>query len=229
MRQPIIITIEGHICAGKTTLLKDIRRYFHYPIVREYYTFKRRRVPYPHFPPTSEPDACAAVDFFISSEIERTQHAILLWENEYRPVFMERSIYSALIFQKYLFYHLTKYYNAYQYCLDQIEVAVKKNLLHLPQAMLHLELLSSRQFVGRIKRRGRVGIGFLNQERTYLKMQDYYRILLESVYVPSNRAGIITSLDRKHKVTAIEADDFALTLSGSVDQYSLLARLQKTI
>ena len=93
-----VVAIEGLVCAGKTTLLKELGQDPNIGIVPEYYDCLRPKEKVPSFPPPNKAGALRTARFLFELEKRRQKIARNLLEND-KLIILDRCFMSCFAFE----------------------------------------------------------------------------------------------------------------------------------
>lgn len=179
-----IASVEGSSFSGKTTLVETLKDLYDVEVIPEYDAYVGGGRNFPRFPPATVEEAQKSIDFFVEIEKRRSAEAVELSERYNRPVIMDRSPYSCIVFQSVVHNHLQPIPSAYLYSIERfLEEADQGNII-VPNSLIYL-YPSVEQFRDRVRSRGRVGIDFLNWETTLTHIQEWFENL-RSFYPTTN-------------------------------------------
>lgn len=194
--------VEGNSFSGKTVLVKKLESDYGFFVVWEPSTYLKD---FPSFPPVSYTEAKDAIDIFVEVEKKRSVDAVSLAKND-NYVVMDRSLWTYPAFQYAVMKTMPDVPNSYHYSLDILQKNISDKLIIVPSLLISLMPKSQIEFEHRVKKRGRVGIDFLNDWNTTLLMDLLYRTVIDNAY--SEEAGKIISSARKIDEIAIETKKF---------------------
>jgi len=219
-----ISTIEGNSFSGKTTLVECVKQFHDVTMVAEYDEYVGGGANFPAFPPDSISDACKAIDFFVEVERRRSSDAIELAERYGKPVIMDRSPFSCILFQSVVKDNNVSVPNAFLYSIERfIEKSISGEIV-LPTSLIYLYPTLT-QFKSRRDSRGRVGIDFLNLETTLLYSNDWYRMLCSML--KKGNALEIQSSEGNVQLDAYLVTEFLSRVDISYNSISLLEDLYR--
>jgi deoxyadenosine/deoxycytidine kinase len=174
-------TIEGSCFAGKTTLLEELKSKYGVKIVEEYDTYANGGLDFPTYPQTTIEDIKVAIDFFIGIDRQRSEKAIELSMKYDKPILMDRSPLSCIIFQKLAYeYDSKNSVDAFAYTVDRFREEVEAERITFPSVLVYLEPDSLATFYQRIASRGVLPIPFLNTKETLESTRQFYETIIRN-------------------------------------------------
>jgi len=183
--------IEGNSFGGKTTLVKELEGKYGFSVIWEPNTYISEL---PSFPPDSYTEARKAIDVFVDVEKRRSADAINLTERS-NNVVMDRSLWTYPAFQYVVMKRMPHVPNSYLYSLDILQKHIDNREIIAPDAVVSLIPKNQEEFNRRVKERGRVGIGFLNDWETTTIMEQLFGVVINCVYSKNNGRAVTTSND----------------------------------
>lgn len=181
--------VEGNSFCGKTTLVKELEANYGFSVVWEPSAYVSK---FPSFPPDSYAEAKKAIDVFVDVEKRRSADAINLAEKS-SYVVMDRSLWTYSAFQYVVMKRMSNVPNSYLYSLDVLQRHIGSGEIIAPGAVVSLIPKNQEEFERRVRERGRVGIGFLNDWETTVVMEQLYGTVINCVYTKNNGRTAITS------------------------------------
>ena len=133
-----ISTIEGSCFSGKTSLLRNLRDKFDVKIIEEYDHYVDGGKNFPKFPPQTLDEAKSAIKFFVEVEKRRSFDAINLSLKYNKPVVMDRSPLSCMVFQKVAEENHPEIPQIYAYTIDVFNEEAENGNIILPSFLLYL-------------------------------------------------------------------------------------------
>src|SRR3989344_4741474 len=150
--------VEGNSFSGKTTLVKELEAEYGLSVVWEPSAYLSK---FPSFPPETYAEAKKAIDIFVDVEKRRSTDAIELAQKN-GIVVMDRSLWTYSAFQYVVMKRMPNIPNSYLYSLDILQRHIDNKEIVVPGAVVSLIPKNQEEFERRVRERGRVGIGFLN-------------------------------------------------------------------
>jgi deoxyadenosine/deoxycytidine kinase len=221
-----ISAIEGNSYSGKTTLLRELKQNYPIEVVRESMKYVEPAHKFPPFPPQSIEDAKRAVQVFVELEKVRLDHVMELTIKTGKPVIMDRSPFSAIVFEYALKEKHPERLNVYGYSIELFQEQIKQGNLSIPSVVVYLEPAKQNIFLERVKARGRVRVDFLNNPETVKVMQGWYRDVLNRYY-STNSALILKSQQGDTEVMASLVSEFLHKANYANNSDLILSDLRK--
>ena len=151
-KYPIIVAIEGHSFAGKTTLLNYLVNNYPVSVVGEYDTFVKNTNEYPKFPHTTQEEALIDIDFFANLEKKRTNE--ILNKQVDKTLYIDRTFVSVVLFQKFVNLIKNEFeYDSYFYAKKKFLQLLNNNFSLIPDYIIILQTKNSFVHNSRLKRK----------------------------------------------------------------------------
>lgn len=219
-----ISAVEGNSFSGKTTLLRTLKEKYQVEVAWESMKYAQDKHKFPHFPPQSIEDAKKAVQIFVDLEKIRINDVIDKCIRSGKPVIMDRSPLSAIVFEYAIKKLQPDIINVYAYTLEAFQEQVKTKELSLPSVIVYLEPESRKAFLERVKARGQVQVDFLNQPESVELMQNWYKLVLSDYYA-DNSSILLKSRQGDTEIMAQIVAEFLIKANYTNDTDGILANL----
>lgn len=208
-----IIALEGPSGAGKTTLLQKIGRgqKEQIGIILEGSEYVRRDTNVLTFDLSTIEGAKESLFFCLEVEKERTKD-VLLMARQNKPVLMDRSLLSILIFYNTLATiepTFSKYFGEfYPYALAVLGVAVKKKNVILPSKIVYMTFKNKQVFRSRQGRK--LHNKFLGEWESALLYDKFYKKLVLNHYSKDDVLMILANNNKNdYKKIVLRVNEFA--------------------
>lgn len=162
-----IVVIEGLVCAGKTTLLSNIRQSIDCLIIPEYINCLEGSEQFPRFPPFSREEVLFNSQFFIMLE-RRRQYDFARFPQQNGLFIFDRGIMSCLAFD-----YAARGYTGFDTYLEVINMYQKENFSQ-PHLCLYLDI-TYELMVERMKQRGTFKGDHFADKRFSELLVEFYR------------------------------------------------------
>ncbi len=166
------VGLEGHSFAGKTTLLEDLKATNLFNIIEEHDHYAGGAENFPDIRFKSQKEMIDDVEFFIDLEIKRCQDAEQMYKENGKPVVIDRTIISVILFHKYLKEKKKGWLDGFDYSLKRYQEEIDKKKIFIPSRVIFIEPINTETFKRRSKRG--VSIEFYKKVSTFNFMRTNY-------------------------------------------------------
>lgn len=183
----MLITIEGHSFAGKTTLLNALGEKYGAQTINEADKYAGGIDKYPPFPALSTKMANQSVRFFANIEVER----VIDYKNypADNNTYADRSFFSTILFQKYMKHlNISGEYNSYEYTKRYHLRLLEQGKILLPDFFVYVKCKSLEVYASRLSRE--ISVDYLRSKEAKLFFESHFKNIY-NLYSSFGRSIII--------------------------------------
>jgi deoxyadenosine/deoxycytidine kinase len=225
----MLITIEGHSFAGKTTLLNALEEKYGAQTIDEADKYAGGIDNYPSFPALNTKMASISAKFFADIEIKRIIDYKSYPTEE--KIYADRSFFSTIIFQKYMKHlNIAGECSAYEYTKNYHFGILEQGKILLPDFFVYVKCKSLGIYGSRLSRE--ISVDYLRSLEAKIFFESHFQKIYELYLTYSKSISVIsdnTTANTEQNLIYISENTSHATELNVSEHYEILHKLKEIL